>query len=232
MATARYLAMTGEEFAVLGHPPGKLGWMDCCFSQSDSGLEHLPPALPPDTLLILTDRVPFRGHDPSLISQQLQQTVADTDCSVVLLDFEKPGKKELFSLASMLTSSLSCPVVVSDVYAQAIDCPVFLSPCPHHIHLHDHIEPWKGREIWLDLAKDAESITVTAEGSVISPLPSSDLPEDGHRDEGLHCHYRAEVKANSVRFTLWRTADDLEALARAAEGLGIRTFVGLWQELA
>ena len=184
------------------------------------------------TLLIVTDRMPLGDHDHSLIAAQLGRAVEILGCSGVLLDFEEPGKNELAGLASVLTSALPCPVVVSDVYAQAIDCPVFLSPCPHHIHLSDHMAPWMGREIWLDLARDAETITVTAEGSVVSPLPGYDLPEGGHRDEDLHCHYWAEVKANSVRFTLWRTAADLEALARAAEGLGIRTFVGLWQELA
>jgi len=40
-----------------------------------------------------------------------------------------------------------------------------------------------------------------------------------------------ETTPSVARFTLWRTRADLEALAREAAGMGIRTLVGLYQDL-
>ena len=231
MATVRYLAMTASEFAAAAQLPEKPGWMACHFSPYGTGLSNLPAALPPGSLLILNDRISICGHDPQRISGQLRQALDAMDGAGILLDFQKSGVKELANLAAHLVSSLPCPVAVSEGYAVGLNCPVFLSPCPHHMSLAKHIAPWQDREIWLDLAVDAETITLTKEGAVILPLPLGELPEGGHCDEGLHCHYSIETTASSARFTLWRTKEDLEALAEEAAGLGIKTLVGLYQEL-
>ena len=102
MATVLYLAMKEEEFVPLMAPSVKTGWLDCCFSRSDPGLDCLPSSLPSGSLLILTDRLPFRDHDPVLIAQQLSQTVTALDCAAVLLDFEQPSVPELAKLAIIL----------------------------------------------------------------------------------------------------------------------------------
>lgn len=231
MATNMYLAMTGAEFASAEELPPKIGWMACHFSPYGKGLSNLPVCLPPGSLLILNDRIPICGHDPQRIAEQLQQSAATLNCSGILLDFQKPDTRELKQLSIYLADVLPCPVAVSDGYADGLSCPVFLSPCPHHVHLQEHIAPWKERELWLDLAVNAESITLTAAGSGILPLPLGEIPDGAHSDERLHCHYSIENTDHSSCFTLWRTAEDLKALAKEAEGLGIRTFVGLYQEM-
>lgn len=231
MATHTYLAMTAAEFAAAAQLPPKAAWMACHFSPYGTGLTNLPSTLPPGSLLILNDRIPICGHDPQRIAQQLRQAAETLRCAGVLLDFQCPEQTALAALAAHLTSVLPCPVAVSDGYAKELDCPVFLSPCPHHTPLQEHIEAWQSRELWLDLAADAETITLTKEGAVILPLPLGEMPGEGHRDEGLHCHYRTETGEDFARFTLWRTREDLDSLAKEAEELGIRTLVGLYQEL-
>ena len=231
MAVKRYLAMTAAEFAAAEELPAGIAWMACHFSPYGTGLSNLPSSLPAGSLLILNDRIPFRGHDPARIASQLHQAVEAMDCAGILLDFQKPDIEALAELSEHLVTALPCPVAVSDSYGENLNGPVFLSPCPHHTHLQEHIAPWQGRELWLDWAGDAETITLTRDGSAIFPVPLGEFPQGGHRDEQLHCHYSIENGLDSARFTLWRTRDDLEELAREAEELGIQTLVGLYQEL-
>jgi len=229
MKIRRYLAMTAAEIASFPLPQEVCAWMACHFSPYGTGLSNLPPALPRGALLILNDRIPICGHDPERIAAQLRQTVEALSCSGVLLDFQQEHP-ELLPLAEYLTTVLPCPAAVSDRYATKLDCPVFLSPCPHHASLAEHLFPWAGREIWLDLAVDAEVLTLTGTGATIIPLPLGELPTDGHQEEGLHCHYSIETEADVARFTLWRTREDLDALAQEAENLGVTALIGLYQE--
>ena len=231
MAATMYLAMTAAEFSGSGPLPASLCWMAGHFSLYDRGLSNLPSSLPVNSILIVNDRIPWCGHDPALILKQLEQAVHRLRLYGILLDFEEPDCPELRILAELLTASLPCPVAVADRYAEKLNCPVFLSPCPHHIHLKEHLQPWSDREIWLDLARDAQMLTLTKTGCITSPLPLGELPESGHRDENLHCHYQTETTPDCARFTLWRTAEDLDALAQEAESLGVKTTVGLYQEL-
>lgn len=231
MAAALYLAMTAAEFLTYSSLPQNAAWMACHFSPYSTGLTNLPQSLPSGALLILNDRIPFSGHDLSRIAEQLRQTVDTLSCMGVLLDFQQPDVPMLAHLAEDLVGTLPCPVAVPDNYAHGIDCPVFLPPCPHHTPLSEHLAPWQGRELWLDLASDSETLTLTPKGAHILPLPLGELPEGGHWDPQLHCHYRTETGTDFARFTLWRTKEDLETLAKEAEQLGIKTMVGLYQEL-
>lgn len=231
MAIPWFLAVSGRELESVQPLPEKIAWMACHFSAHDSGISHLPPALPAGSLLILNDRVPMAGHDPHRIGQQLIQTVETLDCSGVLLDFQRRDSEEAMRLATHLIPSLPCPVAISDLYAKEMDCPVFLSPCPHHVPLSDYLLPWKGRHLWLDLAMDMEQITLTKAGSRISPLPPGQAPAEGHREDHLHCHYSITTGLDAVQFTLWRTREDLEALAEEAEKLGTEVLAGLYCEL-
>ena len=231
MAATAYLAMTASEFDKKPAFPPNIAWMACHFSLYGTGLTNLPSALPVGSLLMLNDRIPFREHDPVRITEQILPIIETMECSGVLLDFQQPFTESLQNLAVYLSDALPCPVAITEAYAAGTDSPVFLSPCPHHIHLDEHIAPWKGNDIWLDLAADAETITLTKDGPVVTPYPAGEVPEGGHREQMLHCHYRTEIGADYARFTLWRTQDDLEALAREAEDLGVKALVGLWQEL-
>ena len=230
MAVIPYLAMTAAEFEIITPLPPKTAWMACRLSPDGPGLDGFPASLPPGSLLMLTDEQPFREHDPGRILQQLTQAVQQWNCAGVLLDFQKPADPALTELAICLSEGLPCPTAVSEHFAADLTCPVFLSPCLHHIPLAEHIAPWQGRELWLDLAWDAEVLMLTETGAAISPLLLSACPPAGFREERLHCHYAVETGEDFARFTLWRTREDLDELAREAEGLGIHTFIGLWKE--
>ena len=112
-----------------------------------------------------------------------------------------------------------------------LTCPVFLPPVPPDVNLADYLAPWQGREIWLELALDGEAITLTPSGAITAPLPPAAQLLGGHRDEKLHCHYQIHTDADSARFTLFRTPEDLDELLIEGEALGVTRAVGLYQEL-
>ncbi|MBQ7130700.1 MAG: hypothetical protein IJO21_06650 [Oscillospiraceae bacterium] len=221
MATVPYLAMTASEFVGKDVLPEKPGWL----------LSPAHPVLPPETgndfLLILTDQEPL--PEAGAILPWLIRTVEERKPSALVLDFQETSGVSA-ALARQLVSSVPCPVAVSDRHAHSLDCPVFLSPCPHHVPLREHITPWKNREIWLDLAVDAEVILLKKEGREIFPFPLDKIPMGGFVEKALHCHYSVETGVDFARFTLWRTRGDLEEMAKEAQQLGIHTLVGLWCE--
>ena len=231
MAIRRYFAMTAAE--IRGNPllPPGTAWMACHFSPYGTGLSNLPRDLPPGALLTLNDRTPIHGHDPDRIAGQLAEAVTSLDCWGVLLDFQRPGVEEIAALAGHLAQALPCPVAVSDLYARELNCPVFLSPVPADMALGDYLAPWQGREVWLDLALDGEVITLTEKGAAAAPLLPGTVLEGGQQEETLHCHYQIALSDSDAKFSLWRTAEDLERLLAEAEELGVTTAVGLYQEL-
>ena len=228
MALPLYLAQTAAEMA--GNPhSGHPAWMACHFSSGGKGLSNLPEMLPAGAMLILDDSTPLDGHDPALIAAQLSEVIAGQRCESLLLDFQRPlipGQQEL---AKLLIASLPCPVGVSEAYARALACPVFLSPVPPDQRLSDHLTPWQGREIWLEAALDGLMLTLTEAGCSVEAL--CDFPEDGLAEDMLHCHYTIETAADSAIFRLWRTRADLENLLKEAEARNITKAIGLWQEL-
>ena len=230
MATETILAMTAAEIANSTDLPSKIGWMACQFSPYSTGLSNLPQWLPENSLLILNDLTPIHGHDPERIGQQLAERLKTLHCCGLLLDFQRPDCAETRSVIGHLLQVLPCPVVVSDCYAKEYDCPVFLTPAPPSCPLEEHIRPWAGRDIWLEIGLDGEQIRLTEKGSSFVPLPRFIPPDTGHHNAVLHCHYQTNV-AEDVRFTLWRTKEDFAELLDEAEKLGILKTVGLYQEL-
>ncbi len=232
MEISRYLAMTAGETEDFSLPEGYLpGWMACHFSPYGTGLSNIPRDLPPGSMVILNDRTPISGHDPELIAAQLLQLLEKTGYDSLLLDFQRPDIPETKALCEVLTQALPCPIGVSDLYAQDLKCPVFLSPAPLDQGLREYVTPWDGREIWLDIAPEAACITVTESGSTIAAVPFSDPPENAFEDGALHIRYRAETFDNKIQFHLWRDLPQLEALLEEAKILGITKAIGLYQEL-
>lgn len=231
MAIDTFLAMTAAEMATAENIPRHMAWMACHFSPYGTGLTNLPASLPPDSLLILNDRTPIHGHDPHQIAQQLEDCITQLQCRGVLLDFQRPNCEETRELVRYLLCALPCPVGVSEAYAQHGNHPVFLPPVPPSTPLEDYLVPWQEQEIWLELALDGEVLTLTEQGCAILPLPYPDANNPGFVDEKLHCHYRAEIKESAVRFSLWRTTEDLKELEADAKKSGVTTAVGLYQEL-
>ena len=231
MAIRPFLAMTAAEIRGTETLPPKTAWMACHFSPYSTGLSNLPKELPPGSMVILDDITPIHGHDAETIAAQLRPRLDTLKCSGVLLDFQRPGYEEAGLLAERLVEALPCPVVVSALYGQTLSCPVFLPPVPPDVSLADYLTPWQGREIWLELALDGKIITLTPAGATTSPLPPTAQLTGGHRDERLHCHYQIHTDADSARFTLFRTPEDLDALLTEGETLGVTRAVGLYQEL-
>lgn len=231
MAIRRYFAMTAAEICGNDHLPPEIAWMACHFSPYGTGLSNLPKALPAGSLLILNDRTPIHGHDAARIAQQLEERMEALNCRGLLLDLQRPGEPETAALVKHLTEALPCPVAVSDLYGDGLSCPVFLPPAPPDVPLEAWLAPWQGREIWLEMALDGAVLILTEEGAATAPLSPSEHPEGGHREETLHCHYCIELSEADVKFPLWRTEEDLEELLEEAEGLGVTTAVGLYQEL-
>lgn len=231
MAIDRYFAMTAAEIQTNLEFPERIGWMACHFSPYGTGLSNLPDSLPPGSMLILNDRTPICGHDSNLIIRQLSDTIEALDCSCLLLDFQWENHPETKALAEAITKALPCPVGVSHLYAEELDCAGFLPPVPLDVPLAVHLAPWAGREVWLEAALDGLEITVTEQGAKAIPILHSAALDSAMHDDKLHCHYQIQTDGNSAKFSLFRTCDDLNDLVTEAENLGIRRIVGLYQEL-
>lgn len=229
MAIKRFLAMTGAEISNCPQLPEKTAWMACHFSLYSQGLSNLPEALPAGSLLVLDDASPFFDHDTGRISGELSRCADTLGCCGVLLDFQRPKVPEVHSLVQRLCEALPCPVAVAAAYARGCSGPVFLPPLPCHVPLRDWLTPWAGREAWLELALDGESIILTEKGAEIVPGGPG---ESGFEDKKLHCHYTVAVEEQEAVFKLWRSRSDLEGLLEEADRLGVKAAVGLYQELA
>lgn len=229
MAIPRFLAMTAAEIRKCAILPARLGWMACHFSPYGVGLSNLPKALPRGSLLMVDDITPIHGHDPDVVANQLRQVISDTGCAGVLLDFQRGGNPEAAAIAAFLSQGLPCPVGIGVAYGKELNCPVCLPPVPCHTSPAEHLSPWQGREIWLELAPEGETITLTAEGATIAPLTRRP-PEPGFLDTALHCRYQAAVQEDQAVFTLWRTRELLNQIQEEAESLGVTQAIGLWQE--
>lgn len=230
MALPFYLAMTAGELQGNSHLPRHLAFMACHFSPYGTGLTNFPKELPENSILILNDRTPLRGHDPELIARQLTEMAESWKLRGILLDFQQPGSGEAAELAAYLAKKLPCPVIVSETYAADLSCPIFLSPVPPDMPISEYVKPFPEREIWLEMAMDGMEILLTKDGASRAPLPYPEFDGKEFCDKSLHCHYCVELAQNTARFTLRRTREDIEALLKEAETPGIDAAVGLWQE--
>lgn len=231
MSFPHYLAMTAAEFSSAQILPAHIAWMACHFSLYGTGLSNFPPELPDGSMLIVNDRIPIHGHDPSEIVRQLQEFVALWKPDGLLLDFQRPDMKETARLAALLVTELPCPVGVTAHYAKGLDCPVFLSPPPMHTSLEAYLSAWSGGEIWLEAALENQCITVTEEGSRITCLPFQPLEEPIFSDPKLHCNYHMDIQSDSAVFTASRDPTSLIAFLDEAKRLGVTKVIGLYQEL-
>lgn len=229
MSFVLHLAMTAAELQHCSSPPLPVGWMACHFSPYGTGLSNIPASLPPGSLLMVNDRTPVNGHDPDLIAKQLSEAVKGLDCSGILLDFQRPGEERTQQIAEAV-SQLPFPVGITPAYAENCECAVFLPPIPLTTLPEKYLEVWRGRQIWLEAATDSTCIRITKDGNQRLPPVSQALPFP-HSDRELFCRYRIDVQGQHIDFHLCRDEDCLLQLMEAGEELGIRCFVGLYQQL-
>lgn len=229
MAIVFHLAMTATEFSSTAVLPPHMGWLACHFSSSGPGLSNIPKALPADSVLMLDDSIPFHEHHQNIIIEQLMQAVTALDVQAVVLDLQRPNIPEVRELTVALQKQLPCPVAAPPGYTGG--GPVFLPPVPVHQPLSTYLAPYKGRQLWLEVALDGIKMHITGKGCHSAPYFCTNAIGFPHRDTNLHCHYRIVQTNDEVDFYLQRTADDLFDLLEEAERLGVTQAVGLWQEL-
>ena len=231
MAIPLFLAMTGCEISKNTSLPPLISWMACHFSPYGTGLTNLPQSLPAGSMIIVNDRTPVSGHDPEQITRQLSALVETTQCGSILLDFQRPDDSQTAAITEAIVKGLSCSVGVSEIYARDLPCPVFLPPVPPHMLLSDYLAPWQNREVWLEAALDATTISVTKEGCAVDPHLFADSAENTHHDSELCCHYHVSIEDDRIQFHLHRTREDLSDLLATAEKANITKAIGLYQEL-
>lgn len=230
MVLPLYLAMNASEMSA--SPPAEhCAWMACHFSSCSSGISNLPEWMPPRSMLILNDRIPCQGHSPDLIAGQVDEAINRLSCESLLLDFQRPENPETEVVIHALLEKLTCPVAISECYATALPCPVFLAPNPPHIPMDAYLAPWKDREIWLEAALCQENVSVTEKGAAFSMQYPTDGLEGGFYDDSLRCHYHTRIQPDQIQFTLFDTPESLEKKLNHAQSLGISRAVGLYQEL-
>ena len=212
MALPLYLAMGPEEMAAASPLPRHPG----VFLPAEG-------ALPPGTMAILDDRLPFR-FDPARIA-------GAAEAAGVLLDFERKPDGDSADTANALFQALSCPVAAPPGFVDDPACAVFLPPCPLHVPLAEYLLPWQGREVWLDVTMQQQTVTVTPSGTRYGPVTPADRQEGGWFDAVLLCRCISEISADAVRFTLFDTPQTLKQKLSRAETLGVSRAVGLYQEL-
>lgn len=226
-----YLAMTGAEIGHAASLPGKMAWMACHFAAGGRGLSGLPETLPPGAVLIVNDRLPIADHDPERVAEELAGAIRRFRCRGVLLDLEREPTAKARAVVAAIAGVLGSRAIVASRYAQDLPCPVFLPPVPPDTKPEYYLQPWLGREIWLEVALDGLVITITREGAKLTALPHPAAFQEGFYEERLHCRYRAEVFDDRAKVTLRRTARGLPAFLEYLARLGVTETVGLWQEL-
>lgn len=233
MACPCYLAMTSAQMLHADCLPTYAAYMSCHFSSSGPGLGNLPDDLPGGAIVILDDSIPLGDQQPEYILRQLDALLSCHPDSKLLLDFQRPVTQSASHLVSQIAAGFPGRVAVSSLYGKALSCPVLLPPIPPDCRPEDYLAPWKGREIWLEAAPEALELVVAKNGCrrFSFPLPTP-LPAGLHYDQTLFCHYHAEVFPSQVRFTLYRTPEDLLQLLKKADSLGVTQAVGLYQELS
>ena len=188
MPIPQYLAMTAAEMEGSAVLPHQMAWMACHFSSSGNGLSNLPKWLPAGSALILDDSTPIHDHDPERIAAELGQCIQHLQCVGLLLDFQRPDEGQAREVAEYLCETLPIPVIVSDAYAEGLDCGVFISPVPPDEAMASRLTRWQGREIWLDTTMEGLEIILTEKGAQNVPLPVWDCSEGGLEDTRLHRH--------------------------------------------
>lgn len=230
MAIKTYLAMTAAEFGSTPHLPEAIAWMACHFSPYATGLSNIPQSLPENSLLILNDITPIHNHDPEMIRLELIQCIEKLHCCAVLLDFQRLPDPQLYNLTEHLIGALPCPAVLPESLAHQFNGPVFLSPCPLYTPLQEHIQNWKDREIWLEIANSQNKIIISEHGTQYIPDEHPKPYQKCFVNSILNCHYATEATLQDVTFHLWRTDEDFTSFRNHAQQLGISNFVGLYQE--
>lgn len=226
-----YLATTAHEFTEFKEFPSTLCYLSCHFSASAGGLSNFPSKLPPGSILCVDDSTPIGNHQPNIVTRQLKELIDRFHPCGILLDFQRPDNPWAPDMIESILACTDIPVSVSHIYAKDFDCPVFLPPLPFRMTVAEYLQPWNGREIWLELGNDKEMAIITESSfgaERIDRVPDNKMQ---FRDSSLLCHYSTHIKQDHIAIYFHRTQQDLRQLQQQAQQLGVTKFLGLWQQL-
>jgi len=227
MSIPVFLAMTAWEMAKENPPLSSCGWMACHYLPG-GGLTDFPQALPPGSVILVDDSVLPHKQSTSQILSELTCCIHRFSPRAIVLDFQKNDLPENRELAKE-TQSLPCPVIVSEKYGKDINCPILLPPIPPHCPPKDYLNPYAGREIWLEISLESQALTLTKDGCREESCRKHDTPLPFY-DAQLFTHYGIACDDDAAVFILRREWSDLQKLLEEAKQYGVNAALGLYQE--
>lgn len=239
MSIPMYLAMTAGEFSKAYPLPPRTAWMAMHFSVSGPGLSNRPTALPPGSLLILDDQIPWNGHSLEAVCQETVDTLLLTGAAGLLLDFERSPTEETRCLASLLTQccrEAHYPIGMPPAFLGQEHAAVFLPPLPCWQSPGEALAPYAGLEIWLEAAPCGCRVSLQTDGVTMQPEEAGILAETAKKhisflDSKLHCHYFATPAPEGLQLSLYDTAESLEEKLEACRPYGVTLAIAIWRQV-
>lgn len=236
MPISIYEAVTAGDCAARDALAAHAAWMAAHFSAVGTGVSNLPHRLPPGSLLILDDQIPWQHHDAQRICQELLQAVADLACSGILLDFERepcPQTSSLCALLSTYCQQHSIPLGMPPAYGWTLPVALFLPPLPCWPGPQTVLQPFSGRELWLDAAESGCVAEIGSKSVQISPADAATLQAqaEGHAvfwHGGLCCQYYSSQMGDRIRVALYDTRQTMEQKLNLCAKLGVSVAVMPW----
>ena len=240
MSVPRYLAMTAGDFSVASSLPPRVAWMAMHFSMSSPGLSNRPHTLPPGSLILLDDQIPWSsGHSLEAVCQEAVDTLLRTGAAGLLLDLERPPTEETRRLAGYLAQccrEAGCSIGMPPAYLDQTEAAVFLPPLPCHCPPQTVLEPYRGREIWLEAVPAGCRIYLSGARASVMPEQAEALEAEGaafptFSSGPLHCRYFSKPVGSGIQLSLYDTEETLLEKLDACESLGVTRAVGIWRQI-
>lgn len=233
MSIPLYLAMTAAEFSNCTLLPALPAWMAVHFSPSGSGLSNCPASLPPGSLLILDDQLPWNGHSDAEILPRIVEILENTQACGLLLDFEREPMGQTLSLAERLARRCmdgGWMVGMPPAYLGQSEAAVFLPPLPCY-EAHPEIPgQWEGRPIWLEASPTVFTGAITKAGVQLAPMDGPVQADVSFFSPSLQCRYTAVPEEDGIRLTLFDTPETILEKLEGWQAQGVSLAIGGWRD--
>lgn len=230
MSIPLYLAMTAADFFRCAEIPPHIAWMSLHFSPSGLGLSNLPAVLPPGSMVILDDQIPWNGHSSEQVCRELRGLLNTRKIHSLLLDFERPPRPETLSLAQRILSlckEIGCSVGLPRSYRTTGEGALFLPPLPCDFPP-DKLSS-EADEVWLEVAPTGLTADILPNQVLLeesAPIPLSGVPV--FTDPTLHCCYSSIPTSQGVRIRLFDTKETIQRKAPIWEKRGVTRLIGIY----
>lgn len=236
MPISIYEAVTAGDCFERNALPAHAAWMAAHFSAVGTGVTNLPQRLPVGSLFMLDDQIPWQNHDAERICQELLQAVAELACSGILLDFEREPCQQTQAFCTLLCTycrQYSIPLGMPPSYGLKLPAALFLPPLPCWPGPETVLQPFSGRELWLDAAESGcvaeigrKSVQFFSEDPIVLQAQA-----EGHAvfwHGGLCCQYYSNQINDRIRIALYDTRQTMEQKLDACAKLGVTVAVMPW----